>query len=185
MGKSRFDSSVMTDGEQKGQPAADGGGGAFPRHRGRTTAFSSSDSAARQHGAGFLSVRRAPTLQRPDIRSRSEAEHPLEIRLHIDVSADKNNNPLNIQSTLNGPLESMANLPLVDTMHHALQTWCIVCVVHPDSPGQLGQCGTKCGVASQKTSLCLPCRFSVHLETFFRQIISGMFLSIVNLLGEF
>lgn len=35
----------------------------------------------------------------------------------------------------------MANLPLVDTMHHALQAWCIFCGVPPDTPGQWGQAG--------------------------------------------
>ena len=35
----------------------------------------------------------------------------------------------------------MANLPLVDTMHHALQAWCIFCGVRPNTLGQLGQKG--------------------------------------------
>lgn len=35
----------------------------------------------------------------------------------------------------------LANLPLVDTMHHALQAWCIFCGVPPDTPGQWGQAG--------------------------------------------
>ena len=40
----------------------------------------------------------------------------------------------------------LANLPLVDTMHHALQAWCIFCGVRPDTPGQWGQKGqnTEC-----------------------------------------
>ena len=36
---------------------------------------------------------------------------------------------------------AMANLPLVDTMHHALQAWCIFCGVRPNTLGQLGQKG--------------------------------------------
>ena len=35
----------------------------------------------------------------------------------------------------------MANLPLMDTMHHALQAWCIFCRVHPDALGQRRQKG--------------------------------------------
>ena len=35
----------------------------------------------------------------------------------------------------------LANLPFVDTMHHAFEAWCIFCRVHPDALGQRGQKG--------------------------------------------
>ena len=67
------------------------------------------------------------------------------------------------------PGENLAYLPLLDTMHHALNTWCIFYWFHFDSQGRWGQKGQNAECSSRSLLSAVP-------EAFCRQIISGMFL---------
>ena len=57
---------------------------------------------------------------------------------HTYEEAQKGKKKSSVLIQLSGWLRTldMANLPLVDTMHHALQAWCIFYGVPPDVPGQ-------------------------------------------------
>lgn len=63
----------------------------------------------------------------------------------------------------------MANLPLMDTMHHVLKAWRIFYWFHFDSQGRWGQQGQNVECSPRSLLSAVP-------EAFCRQIISGMFL---------
>ena len=67
----------------------------------------------------------------------------------------------------------LAYLPLLDTMHHALNTWCIFYWFHFDSQGRWGQKGQNAECSPRSLLSAVP-------EAFCRQIISGMFLENVR-----
>ena len=63
----------------------------------------------------------------------------------------------------------LANIPLVDTMYHALKAWCIFYWFHFDSQGRWGQKGQNVECSPRSLLSAVP-------EAFCRQIISGMSL---------
>ena len=67
----------------------------------------------------------------------------------------------------------MSYLPFVDTMHHALNAWCIFYWFHFDSQGRWGQKGQNAECSPRSLLSAVP-------EAFCRQIISGMFLENVR-----